>query len=683
MASKYDDTSANQARPSASSREAQDTRAQNWTATPHDRELPLSTKRSLGSTFISMSWLRSWPTVMLVIFGFLGTVGTTAVYSLFRMPGTPNCRTIFWPTASAALRLQCAETYAEEGDVKSLLAAIKLVDQLPEDHPLRRDIINTRIEDWANLLLDLAERAFEEGDIEGAIDNARKIPSKTAAAEVVEDRIVRWKKIWKEGADIFDTAIDRLKEKNFQSAFTLSVALLDVDNRYWATEKYNELTKSIGIAREDSRKLSKALNAAKAGTLKGFRSALDQLEEIDEESVFYTEAQEERSNIADQMLLTAERLLANRQLNEARAMLNAIPQDTGLKAEIADFQIFAAAYQQAWTGSIGGLEEAINQMRRLGRNRPSYGKAQRLIAQWEQEIREIALLSQARERATRGSTTDLTAAIAIANQISRSSPQWEAAEKQIGEWRSRVETVQDRPILERAAQLAAGGSPDNLRAAIQEARKISSKRTLGAEAAEQIATWRDRIQRIEDQPLIDQARRSASAGDLVSAIATASRIGKDRALYDTARSDINRWQAQQTGRQRLSEATRVAASGTAESLSEAIKLARQVPSQSDSSFSADRQINTWSWDLLRAAEASANQLNFQRAVNIATQIPSQTEAYDSAQVRIRTWQADIRQPEETNPSSRETGVDTTTETGPPLDRNGFPVNLELEQPPDR
>ncbi len=672
MTFKYDDKDARKARPSASPRRTED-----WKAVPHERELPLPARQSLSGTLLGMNWLRSWPIVMLVIFGFLGTVGTTAVFSLFHMPGTPNCRTIFWPTASAALRLQCAETYAEKGDVKSLLAAINLVDKLPEDHPLRHDIINTRIEDWATLLLDLAERSFEEGDLEGAIDNARKIPSRTAASKVVGDRIVRWQKIWKEGADIFNSATDKLKEKNFQAAFTLSVALLDVNNRYWANEKYAELTKLISLARDDSRKLSTALGSAKAGTLKGFLAALDQLEEIGEESVFYDEVRKERKNIANKMLLAAEQLLANRQLNEAKAMLNAIPQDMGLKEEIADFQIFAAAYQQAWTGNIGGLEEAINQMRRLGKNRPSYRKGQRLIAQWQQQIKEIALLSQARERATRGSTTDLMAAIEIANQISRNSPQWEEAAEKIGEWRSRVETVQDRPILERADQIAAGGSPDELRAAIQEAGKISAKRTLGSEAADRIATWRDRVQRIEDQPLLDQARRRASAGDLAGAIASAGQIGKGRALYSTARSDIDRWQAQETGRQRLADATRASARGTAEAFSEAISLAQQVPAQSDSKFRADRQINSWSWELLREAEDSANLSNFQRAVTLANRIPSQAEAYDSAQVRIRAWQESIRQSEIRRPDSNAL-PDTTEAT--PLDANGFPLNLELVSP---
>lgn len=674
MTFKYDDSDLPTGHPSASS--------QNWTVTSPDEERSPPNQRSSGSALLGMGWLRSWPIVMLVIFGFLGTVGTTAVFSLFRIPSSPNCRTIFWPTASASLRLQCAEAYAEKGDVKGLVAAINLVDQLPEDHPLRQDIINGRIEYWASLLLDLAERSFEEGDIEGAINNARKIPTRAAASKIVEDRIAYWEKVWKEGADIFNTATNKLKKKDFQAAFTLSVALLDVDNQYWATKKYGELTKLISLARGDSRKLSEALAAAKTETLKGFLSALAQLEEISEESVFYEEAKKEKKGIANRMLIVGEQLLANRQLQSARAMLNAIPKEAGLGKEVADLQIFAAAYQQAQLNTIGGLEAAINQLRRLGKNRPLYEKSQRLVAQWQQEIKDIALLTQARERALRGSTTDLTAAIAIANQLPRSSTQWEEAATQISQWRSRVETVQDRPILERATQLAAGGTPDNLRAAIQEARKISAKRTLGSEAAERIATWLARIQRIEDQPILDQARRRASTGDVAGAIATASRIGEGRALYSNAQADISRWQSQEIGQQRLAAATRAATRGTGEAFSEAISLARQVPAQSESRFNADRQINRWSWDLLREAEGLANLQDFQRAINLANQVPAQADAYEPAQIRIRAWTDSARQSNNVASPNSNSRTNIEAETGPPLDENGFPPNLELIRSPN-
>ncbi len=688
MTSKYDDHSAFPERPSdvpadshvAGHRPARYTnRAVNRLpgeagATRQRSPMPQATAKSAGTKDLQpvtarpgMRWLKSWPLVVLVTFGVVGTAGTVAIVSLFRIPNLPNCRAIFWPTASASLRLQCAESYADQGDVKNLLAAIALVDQLPEDHPLRYDI-NQRIEVWANQVLDLSERAFEEGNLEEAIANARKIPSKTAAATVVEERIARWQKIWEEGEDLFDSAVAQLKAKDFQKAFSLLVELLDVDNRYWSTTKYNELTELISQAREDSRELSEALGFAKEGTLKGFTEALKRLKKIDKESVFYSEAQGERKKIAKQMLSAAEDLLARQKLTDAQAMLSAIPSDIGVSKEVTDFQVFVSAYQQAWAGNASGLEDAITRLKTLGKDRPLYARAQRLIAQWQGEIRNVNLLTQSQERADRGSTTDLTAAIAIAQQISRSSPQWDKATKQISQWQTRVETIEDRPILERADQLAAVGTPDNLRAAVQEARKISSGRTLAGEADDRIATWTGRIQRIEDQPLLDQAQQRANGGDLPGAIAIASRIGRGRALYNSAQEVIAGWQAQENGRLRLGEAVNAAARGDAAALTNAIEIAQRVPTGSDSRTRADSQISRWSWDLLAQAEAISGR-SLESAIALAGRIPSQAEAFEPAQVRIGNWQAALRR-----------GARLSTDesqSGSGVDESGLPATLEL------
>ena len=633
--------------------------------------------QGVPASLLGLRWLKSWPMVVLIIFGILGTAGATAMVSLFRIPNLPNCRAIFWPTASASLRLQCAESYAQQGDVDNLLAAIALVDKLPEDHPLRADI-NDRIESWANQVLDLAERAFEAGKLDEAIDTANKIPDRTAAKELVADRIERWQGIWKEGEEAFSVAVKKVKAKEFPAAFTLSVKLLDVDNKFWSTTKYNELTKLIGVAREDSRKLSKALGLAKAGTLEGFKAALKQLKEISEDSVFSSEVKGERKKIAKQMLKQGEDLLAQRQLSDAQAMLSAIPRDAGLDREIEDFQIFVSAYQQAWTNSTSGLENAIKRMQALKKNRPGYAKGQQLIAQWQGEIRNISLLAQAQERAQRGSTADLTSAIAIANQISKGSPQWDDASAQIGKWQARVETVQDRPILERADRLAAVGTPDNLRAAIQEAKKISSGRTLGQEADERVANWTERIQRVEDQPILDQARQRAQTGDTQGAIAIASKIGSGRSLYSMAQDEIAGWQTQIDGRSRLSEAVNAASRGDANSLANAIEIAQRVPSSSDSRSQADGQIDRWSWDLLEQAESAANQ-NVESAIALAGRIPSGTEAYDSAQLRIGNWQATLRQIQESRRPASAPAPAPLERRDPPVEvnQNGVPSRLDL------
>ena len=66
---------------------------------------------------------RNWAFWSLLSLGGVGTVAIMSAISLFRIPNLPNCRAIFWPTASAATRIQCAEAYSEEGSVDSLLAA--------------------------------------------------------------------------------------------------------------------------------------------------------------------------------------------------------------------------------------------------------------------------------------------------------------------------------------------------------------------------------------------------------------------------------------------------------------------------------------------------------------------------------------------------------------------------------
>jgi hypothetical protein len=194
--------------------------------------------------------------------------------------------------------------------------------------------------------------------------------------------------------------------------------------------------------------------------------------------------------------------------------------------------------------------------------------------------------------------------------------------------------------LTRAEQLAAPGTPDALRAAIQEARKIESGRALYDQARTQIGTWRDRIERIEDQPILDRARSQAANGDLSGAIETASSIGRDRALHEAAQSDIDTWQSQNQSRQWLQEAYASASSGSANGLANALALASRIPSNSDNYGEAVGQINRWSWALLNQAQSIGNS-DPERAIRLAQQIPQSSEAYTSAQQNIQTWQADL------------------------------------------
>lgn len=591
-------------------------------------------------------WIGSWQFLLLTTLIFLTGTLAFAVTSLFRMPNLPNCRAIFWPTASAAMRLQCAESYAEQGSVDFLLEAIQLVERLPDDHPLRAEI-DAKVERWSSDILDLADRQFHEGELENAIAIAQKIPADTAAADQVETHINRWQRIWDEGSESFEQAKENLVEGNFKEAFRLSVLLLDVNNDYWSKTKYSELTQLIGMAREDSRKIGKIKRLSNKGTISGFKEALKLLASIKPESVLYEEAKDIKKDVAKDMLGSAETFLARQQLPKAEEILAAIPRDEGLDKEIADFQVFTDAYRRAWSGDALGLDSAITRLQSLTSDRPLYGRAQILIGQWRSEIKALAQLDIARQTAAQGNINDLRSAIVQARQIGQDNPRWQEVSEQIDQWEDRVETTEDLPILTRADQLAAVGTPQAIQQAIREVRRIEPDRALSEDAAKRLASWQDRIEAIEDRPLVEKARRLAAVGDLAGAIAAASRISPDRSLYEEVQNDLTSWRDQQRNQTLIQEASNIARSGSANALVSAITTANKIPSSSAHHANALEQINRWSWDLLSLADNEARS-SLEQAIRLAEQIPSQAKAYATAQSRIQVWQTVVQQREETD-----------------------------------
>ena len=589
----------------------------------------------------ALRWMRSWQFLLLTtLVALTGTV-SLAVASLFRMPNLPNCRAIFWPTASAAMRLQCAESYAAQDSVDFLLEAIALVEKLPDDHPLRTEI-DAKVERWSSKILELADDQFHQGELEIAIATAEKIPTHTAAADKVESTIRRWRRVWGEGSDIFEQAKAKLVDGDFKDAFHLSVRLLAVSNDHWSKTKYAELTELIAIARDDSRKLGKGRRLASTGTVKNFKEALKLINSVSSESVLYDDAQKMKSSIAKSMLRVAERFLARQQLLQAEEILVAIPRNEGLDNEISDFQVFTDAYRRAWSGDALGLDSAITRLQSMGPNRPLYDRAQQLIGQWRAEIKALAQLDVARQIAAPGNVNDLRSAIVQARQVSQNNPRWEEVSDQIDQWEKRVRTTEDLPILNKADQLAGVGTIQSLRLAIQEARRIQSDRALSETAQERIDRWQGQIESIEDRPLLDEARRLASVGDLAGAIATASRINPGRSLHSEVQNDLSSWRDQQQNQTRLQEANSIARSGSANDLARAIVTANQIPSSSSQYSNALTQINQWSWDLLSLADSEANN-SLDRAISLARQIPSQAAAHATAQDRIQDWQKSLQQ----------------------------------------
>lgn len=573
---------------------------------------------------------------------FAGGVGFVSIALLLKLPAVPNCPATFWPTASASMRLYCAQVAANKQTAENLLEAIALVEGLPADHPLRPEI-NRSIEQWSLDILKIGDQKFQAGQLNEAIKIARKIPAGVSAYKLVEQRIDGWQAIWSKAQAIYDKVEQLLRKSNWNQAFAEAGQLTYVDNKYWATTKYEQLTKLIRLTREASAQLDKARDLSKSNLVDDLLAAIKEAQKISRQSYAYKQAQDLIAECANKLVKLAENRLEQLNWQGAIDIANKLPPILKLPQMKSDLINLAQAISSAESGTSADLEKAIASAQKLRSDRPLYKRAQQLIGRWQRETEDVARLERARMFASSGLTTDLKTAITEAEQIPSGNPRYQEARADIGRWTRQVETIEDQPYLDRANQIAAFGGLASLQEAVQEASRIAPGRALYKQAQEKIAQWTETMQRQQDQPYLDQARTLANGGDLSAAIAAAQQIKSGRALYREAQNEISGWQADLEGQQRLQEAYNAATPGTPEALSSAIRLARQVPSISKSKADARDMVSRWSSQLLTMAQ-DRSAYNIGEAIAIAKMIPSGTDAYEEAQTQIQSWQSALEPP---------------------------------------
>ncbi|MDY6939080.1 MAG: hypothetical protein SWY16_15605, partial [Cyanobacteriota bacterium] len=575
--------------------------------------------------------------VLLVCLGF-GGAAFTSVALLLRLPALPNCPSMFWPLASASMRLYCAQLAAQKETADDLLEAIALVEALPPDHPLR-GTIDQSVEEWTQEILNIAEKSFQEGELDEAIAIARKVPTSEgslANAQAIDERIERWQTIWTDAENIYKDIEDQLRQQNWNIAFRHATKLLAVGNTYWETTKYQEATESIQVARADAGKVALAKDLAAEGGADKLEEAIEALEEIGVNSYVYQIAQKSIEEYGREMMNLASAALDAKNLSQAVSIARRIPQSTNLKEEARAFITLARAESQSWRPTVSSLENAIKQAQRIGPDSPLYSRAQSSIDRWQQAIEQVAVLERARDFARTGSISDLTSAISQAQRIPSDNPLWDIAQEEVQTWRGEIETIQDRPTLTQAQSVAARGNVKSLREAIDLAGQIGVSRSLYSEAQEYIDRWEGEIAFQQDRPLIDRAQEWANSGDTTRAIEVAARVSPSSPLYGEAQDAIYSWQSEASDRQNLDNANALASNGTAEGLTSAISEASQIPTGSAWRSQADSSIDQWSQQLLGIAE-DLSWYDLSAAISVAEKIPTGTNAYNRAQGQIQDW----------------------------------------------
>lgn len=575
--------------------------------------------------------------VLVATTGCLGA-GVLAAALLFKLPALPNCPSIFWPTASASLRLYCAQLASNKQTVDDLLEAIALVNTLPPNHPMRPEA-DRYIAQWSDDILQLAEKAFHKGDLQGAIAIAERIPDNTPAFAQVEQRIQSWKTTWETAEALYKQAEEALFDNDPTKAFDLAVKLLDVDNQYWKTTKYQEMVDLVTASREDGSKLAQIRRMARRGGASNLMAAIALVQEIKKTSPAYPAAQRLLNSLGKDVLNLADEYLNRRDLPGAMDLVRKIPEGARVQAEIQDFTALAQARAQAWDGSASDIEAAIAQALRIRRDRPLYGKAQQLIGYWRVELQDLVHLARAQQYADLGTVSDLRAAIAEVNNIPPGNPRSREARRLASRWTTDIELREDRPTLTQAEEIARAGDADSLQAAISIARQIGSGRALSAEARDRIQTWQQQLTALQAPPVVETvpvfAPRPSDPVVLDNGLpSTLHTVPAPPTASNSAEGNPRDFAS--VDRSTLQLAQSAASAGTPSMLISAIQTADRIPTSSTQRAEADRLIAEWSDQVLQIAQQTAAE-SLEGAIAIAKSIPPRTPAYAPAQLWIEQW----------------------------------------------
>jgi hypothetical protein len=178
---------------------------------PEPETLPTLPQRRWG-------WLLSWQLWGSFVVLISGTTGFAAMALLLKLPAVPNCPEMFLPTASASMRLYCAQVAANKQDAKNLLYAIQLVQNLPAKHPLRPEI-DRMMESWVSEALRWGEDKYQTGDLEAAIALARQVALHFHDKALIEERVAQWQSTWSQGEKIEGEIEAHLERSAWGQAF--------------------------------------------------------------------------------------------------------------------------------------------------------------------------------------------------------------------------------------------------------------------------------------------------------------------------------------------------------------------------------------------------------------------------------------------------------------------------------
>lgn len=537
-----------------------------------------STAQKMGS--FARAW--KWQLIWLGILGVFGGTGAIAFLWLSAVPPAADCRKVTSQSIESE-QLFCAQQAAQSGNTEQLISSINLVKNWTPDHPLYGQS-RPLLQDWSNALLISARDRVTQRDIKGAVSLANQIPKSSPVYKDAQAAIDRWQAEYRRGEAIYAKIIDALKKQQWDLASQQMAQLALVEDPGWQA-RLGEVREQSNNERKAWKLITDARNFARANPPAQLGQAIAITDPIDRKTFVWTlQANQEVLKWRNTIFQLAIAQYDQRNIAAAGRLLDSLPQSVQLTSANQDLVrlVRAREIETADQYNAPGLERIVPLMmathlvKQIDPQSPFASRAKTLIPRLEQQTQDLMQLNVASTIANLQQIPMLEVAIAQAASISPKRPGRLHAQTLLAQWRKELQSMQDRPVLARAQQVAKSGKIGNLRSAVAMASLVRPRRSLRIEAQTNIADWTNQIEIIEDRPIINNARAIASTGQLGRAIDVASGIRPGRALYGEAQGLIGEWVYQiqlAEDRSTLNQAASLASQGY---LSRAIDVASGI-----------------------------------------------------------------------------------------------------------
>ena len=583
----------------------------------HEAAIPLAERDTLSShppqlpqppePFPTPPRQWQWPLVWFSAFAVLGGMGTAALVWLISLPPQIDCRHPERLSLDME-RLYCAQEAAQSGEMTKLIAGIDFLKQWQPDHPLHGEA-QRLIKEWSDQVLTLSTRRVASGDLKGAESALSHIPASTPVYQDARKALTRWRKYSQRASKLNAKAQAALKQKDWHAVSDYIVLLAAFERDYWSLDNgADALAHRLGVEKQAWQALGRAQKLA--ANPQQLAAAIPLAQQVPDQTYAAAAAKVSLKQWSQKLVATGNQQWQKGNRLGAIATLQLDPKVVN-QPEIEELYRFSNAYKLAnpalserWlptASSLLNLAEAIAAVAHVKSDSPFHRQAQALQKSWQAQMQNLVQLKYASAAASFEHPALLALAVDQAGQISAAEPRRLQAQTLIAYWQQETERIEDQPIVNRAMELAKGGTVSAFQAAIVEVSQIDLSRALRQQSQTLIATWRSQIQTLEDRPRLEQANDLAQKGQLDRAIQTASQIRTGRALYREAQAAIADWRYQQVVASQiaqdqpiLDQALAQAATGQ---LSSAITTASRIGSGRALSSRAQASIQQWSTQL--------------------------------------------------------------------------------------